>query len=1274
MRPLKLIMSAFGPYGGETEVDFTRLPAHGLYLITGDTGAGKTTIFDAICYALYGEPSGNYRTTAMLRSKFAAPGRRTFVKLTFLCRGEEYTAERIPGKKDVKSDAQPSQAKFTLRRPDGSVTSEKSAVRDLLGLDEKQFTQVAMIAQGEFQKLLNASTPERMKILRSIFSTEIYGEIGERLKAESKAAEEELSRAKDALRNSLLELQLPSDEPTREKIARGEYDPYDLSAVFAALEACMERDSAELSKLEDKEKTDTKALEEVQKNLETARALVSAQKDARVIRAQLADLTAKEESAKEAVARAKNTAAESEQLKSRAVLLKETLKQYDTLGQRNGEIARLENERASLTGQIMLKQNKIAELSRRLEAAKTERTRLLESPRILEQRGHEAEALRADLDAVNAGKEALNALRESGEGLRGAYGRRAGFEQSYEDKRTEGEALRRQIGELEEKVQTLPERTSAREKLEARCDRLRADMEDARGLLRDSGEYAKEREECGRLRGEREAAQKRVSEAKEALAARQGEVSELEEALKELQGTETEMEKYRAEKENLLARAREAEEFIKDRALYTEKLKARDAAREAYLRASGREEAAKQAYETARRDFLDNQAGILARELRDGEPCPVCGSKEHPAPAKPHANALAREEIEALKARADEAGAETAKKSAESAQAGAVAEHLERELNRTARELFSAGLEEAPQIAQKRREELAGQARLMDIAVEQADARGREAEEKARRLENARAALEAEEKALEELLDAADAAVKAESAAQGALREHAQRLSREGEERFKTPDLDVFGHKCEQLLAELEGELAEAQKQLEMESRAVRTLLSQRETLENLKTKSAEGQKQLEELASRLAAAREEENVTRGSVEKQRGDFAKTLTKLCGSADEKQAETLLRARSDDIKGKLARVSALTEQARKDTERLRMLERALPESEQELSGEREALHNLQTALARCNQNLINLQAQRDELKKSLPFENREAAAAQVQKLETAVRKAEEELQIRTLALEETAKRRQNARGKLEEIEKRLSQLSGGANEEELQKREDALRETLEKTREQSGEIRVRLAINTRQKAALGTRAEEIQKLSERAKTVNRLKVIANGTESLEQGDEGRKTKVTLEAYVQIAYFERILRRANEKFFRMTDGKYTLRRRPETAAKQNEQTGLELDVLDHANGTVRPVQSLSGGESFQASLSLALGLSEEIESNAGGVRLDTMFIDEGFGTLSSEDLSQAMSVLAELSESARLVGVISHVAEMKERITNQIYVRRGRGGESTVEIRG
>ena len=158
---------------------------------------------------------------------------------------------------------------------------------------------------------------------------------------------------------------------------------------------------------------------------------------------------------------------------------------------------------------------------------------------------------------------------------------------------------------------------------------------------------------------------------------------------------------------------------------------------------------------------------------------------------------------------------------------------------------------------------------------------------------------------------------------------------------------------------------------------------------------------------------------------------------------------------------------------------------------------------------------------------------------------------------------------------------------------------------------------------------------------------------------------------LETYVQMTFFDRIIRRANRRFLVMSGNQYELRRKA-GGENNRSQTGLELEVIDHYNGSCRSVRSLSGGESFQAALSLALGLSDEIQSVSGGVRLDTMFVDEGFGSLDEESLAQAIQALNSLTEGKKLVGIISHVASLKEKIEKQVLVKKDRSGGSRVEL--
>ena len=184
------------------------------------------------------------------------------------------------------------------------------------------------------------------------------------------------------------------------------------------------------------------------------------------------------------------------------------------------------------------------------------------------------------------------------------------------------------------------------------------------------------------------------------------------------------------------------------------------------------------------------------------------------------------------------------------------------------------------------------------------------------------------------------------------------------------------------------------------------------------------------------------------------------------------------------------------------------------------------------------------------------------------------------------------------------------------------------------------------------------------------TAERLSWMVNLYNTISGGLSG-KERVSLEAYVQMNYFDSIIDKANVRLAIMSDGQYRLVRKTD-ADNLRQQSGLDLDVIDYYNMSQRDVKTLSGGESFEASLSLALGLSDEIQSRAGGVTLNSMFVDEGFGTLDEDTLQHAMKALAFLAENNRIVGIISHVAELKDRIDKQIVVKKEKSGGSYVTL--
>ncbi len=230
-------------------------------------------------------------------------------------------------------------------------------------------------------------------------------------------------------------------------------------------------------------------------------------------------------------------------------------------------------------------------------------------------------------------------------------------------------------------------------------------------------------------------------------------------------------------------------------------------------------------------------------------------------------------------------------------------------------------------------------------------------------------------------------------------------------------------------------------------------------------------------------------------------------------------------------------------------------------------------------------------------------------------------------------------------------------------EQMGERKEALTREKETLERESVEVQTRLTQNEQAKKDL---LRHLAELEERGGRLTWLKALSDTANGALTGQE----RFRLETYVQTTFLARVLRRANLRLRVMSGGQYDLLRRVEAGLKG--QVGLDLDVVDHWNGTVRGVETLSGGESFLASLALALGLADEIQSSAGGVQLDTMFVDEGFGSLDDEALQKAMQALSQLGEGRRLVGIISHVAGLKERIDRQIVVKKDRSGGSRAEV--
>ena len=420
-----------------------------------------------------------------------------------------------------------------------------------------------------------------------------------------------------------------------------------------------------------------------------------------------------------------------------------------------------------------------------------------------------------------------------------------------------------------------------------------------------------------------------------------------------------------------------------------------------------------------------------------------------------------------------------------------------------------------------------------------------------------------------------------------------------------------------------------------------------------------------------------------------KADEAKTAEQNASEAAKEKKAQLDSAKENTLKNarKISEVTSFEKVvsmlAREKADRQKKLEAANEEKKQveakvkrkgdlevSIPRKREALEKLKDETGRKDTETAGLRTRRDgvserisELTGKLRFASKAEANAEIQAKAREKKELSDAIDGAAKALQECVEKIAGIRGAISEAEKAL--------ESRVVCDVEAEREVLGQVREQKRTLTSakqafsnRLSANRRVKENLEKKASEVAGIEAKWTWVKALSETALGNLS-------GKSKIMLETYIQMTYFDRIIARANTRLMVMSGGQYELKRRVETADKQH-QIGLELNVIDHYNGSERGVNTLSGGESFEASLSLALGLADEIQSSAGGIQLDTMFVDEGFGSLDEDALQKAMKALTGLTEGNKLVGIISHVAELKERIDKQIVVTKEKTGGSRAEI--
>ena len=360
-------------------------------------------------------------------------------------------------------------------------------------------------------------------------------------------------------------------------------------------------------------------------------------------------------------------------------------------------------------------------------------------------------------------------------------------------------------------------------------------------------------------------------------------------------------------------------------------------------------------------------------------------------------------------------------------------------------------------------------------------------------------------------------------------------------------------------------------------------------------------------------------------------------------------------------------AAQCRQAEADCRRKAQLEADLQAKTRQRPALEQAAAEADRSAAAQNASADALEGQIAERRTALPYPQRADAQAALDKLEadrSALRTGMDTAQRRLKQAEQSVAAAEAAVEALRTQQTAAQKELPARSAEELTAQQTALTAARDTLRSREKQLSAQLLPNRKTAAQYRAAAEARQTLEIRWQWVSALAATAGGTLTSKQ-------KIRLEAYIQMNYLDRILRYANTRLMQMTAGQYELERIG--AENQRSQSGLDLGVIDHYNGTRRSVKTLSGGESFKASLALALGLSDEVQSSAGGIRLDTLFLDEGFGSLDEESLELAIRVLSGLTEGDRLVGIISPVGAHKNRIDRQVLVHKARTGGSTVELR-
>ena len=1027
MRPIKLTISAFGPYASKQVIDFEELKGRNIFVISGKTGAGKTTIFDAISYALYGEASGESRETDSLRSHFADDNTETYVELEFELRGERYIVNRVPKqkKKRVRGDGYTEKtADATLILPDGKVITKVKNVTDkiieILGITREQFKQIVMLAQGEFKKLLLADSVEREGIFRKIFNTYDFEKIQAELKDKAANLSKNRTKSKHEMEINLKNIKGEHD------IVIDEY--VDFPLVIEKLKDLLERDNNIYKTLNEEGK-------EVDNNLQVKnqeKAIIETNnnllKEKEIITKALEELLSKEDEYKN---------------KSKTIID----------GKNAKEVKYIEDK-------------------------------LIETTKKLTKREEDYNLSLKNIDSLKLKQEEANKLLQ--------------IEESKECDREKLSVEINNLNKLEEKIIEL-------DSLNNKVMHLKQSAENSKLQIINN---KKETEELKKSKEEKELQLKDIAT---------------------LETKKVELESDIKAKNKTLDEVRELFKVI--RSFQNTYIEHNNKAKE-YKEFEVEYKKVKENYEKMDDLYQKEQAGILASKLQENEPCPVCGSTNHPnkATIKENLKIPTKEELKVAKENLDK---------------------LEKENLEKINNLTTLNSNKTTYLEQ--------------------------------------------------------------------VNNHLSMLS-------ATLNIDkTFNSETAKVVKNLGTELKSVIDKLKDELLKVIDKISLKEKIE----------KELN-LITTTINEREHSLIKLEECEK---NYTTELTQNITKIDEYKKE--IPENITDLKTLNNLIEVKTKELNISKEKLAKLRLENENLAKKLEGENSTSKEINKSIEELKLEIANNKANFNEAIKEQGFDNiqtYEDAKLQISMVES----LEKEVENYNSELKLTKAKQEDIINKTKDI----VFMDITTIDEEIRSIQNNKKELESKLRELH-------AIIVGNKTILKNVENlniEFKEIEEEYKVLGELADLANGKKA---------PYISFERYILASYFEDIIEAANIRLEKMTGDRFSLIRKT-SKSKGAGQKGLELEIYDNYTDSSRDVSSLSGGESFKASLSLALGLSDIVQSNAGGVSLDTMFVDEGFGTLDPQSLDNAIDSLLELQRGGRLVGIISHVEELKERIDAKLEV--------------